>query len=68
MNKFRQDNEVFLDRTFAAFREEVLGRLDRRPNAFMDASFAVSIHGGRITLQQSETCEEGRRYTEKTKP
>lgn len=68
MDKFRRENEEFLDRTYQDFREEILDRLARRPNLFMDATFGINIHGGKISLQQSITCEGGRTYTVKTKP
>ena len=67
MHKFRLENERFLDDSYQTFRALVLDRIEQRPQVFMDAGFHVNVLGGRITLQQSETNEGGRRFVEKTK-
>jgi hypothetical protein len=67
VHKFRLENERFLDDSYQTFRALVLDRIEQRPQVFMDAGFHVNVLGGRITLQQSETNEGGRRFVEKTK-
>jgi hypothetical protein len=68
VHKFRLENERFLDQSYHDFKALVLDRIEQRPNVFMDAAFQVNVLGGRITLQQSETNEGGRRFVEKSKP
>ena len=67
MHKLRLENEKFLDQAYQVFKQTVLDRIEQRPQIFMDAGFHVNVLGGRITLQQSETNEGGRRFVEKTK-
>lgn len=67
MHKHRLENEKFLEHTFQQFMQDLLSRIDQRPNVFMDAAFEVKVLGGRIQLQETTTVEAGRRYTEKTK-
>ena len=66
-HKHQLENEKFLDTTFQQFRQELLDRIDRRPNLFMDAAFEVKVLGGRVQLQETTTKEAGRTYTDKTK-
>lgn len=67
MHQFRRDNEAYLDETFQRFRAELLDRIERSPNVFLDASFSVVVLGGRITHQQATERDSQCCYTTKTK-
>jgi len=67
MHKFRRDNETYLDETWRRFREDLLDRIDRSPDVFMDASFGVTVLGGRVTNQRATEDDGTYQYTTKTK-
>ena len=63
----QDDNERNLDGIWNKFRAEVLERIERNPNGYFDASFAVAVLGGRVVLQQNGYDQDGIRVVEKFK-
>ena len=67
MHKFEEDNRKFLRDTSEQFIARVLGLIDDTPDLFLDASFKVSVLGGRVCFQQDTNCDGRFSFTEKRK-
>jgi hypothetical protein len=68
VHKFRLENERFLEDKFKTFKDELLAKIEVRPEGFIDGEFKVKVLGGKVNLAEISVAQPGWCFTDRFQP